>query len=359
MGETKYSSNERILRLLDYLIKNTDKEHTVSFRSLKAEGMENIICDEKTFRKMIKTLEQVFNEGRSLSDRRIVYGQDPSRSCQGQKVTNIFYQHPLSDEDIFLLEQGVFSLPDISQAQADMLLEKIDDIAEGVSGVGDRNMFIRIREPELQNKSVIYANINAIKRAIENKSKMQFIFNGYGIDKRLEEVGSYVISPIYISAYAGRYYLFGCVEGYQTYSIWRIDLMTNICVLENSPAIAKQNIRNLSRELALCGGVEGFLKRHINMSYDEPQLITLKIKRIRDKADFTFLHDWFGDLFEFARNEACEDGYDIIRVNCSPFGLVNWALQYSDRVEVLSPKSVREAVTEKVRSLQVKYLKDK
>ena len=71
MGETKYSSNERILRLLDYLIKYTDKENTVSYRALKNSGMDDILCDEKTFRNMIRTLEKVLNEGRDLNDRRI------------------------------------------------------------------------------------------------------------------------------------------------------------------------------------------------------------------------------------------------------------------------------------------------
>lgn len=359
MGETKYSSNERILRLLDYLIKYTDKENTVSYRALKNSGMDDILCDEKTFRNMIRTLEKVLNDGRDLNDRRIIYGTDTSKPCDGQKVTNIFYQHQLSDEDISLLEQGVFSLSSVSQVEVDMLLEKIEDISVGVFGARSGMKIQRIREPVLQNKAVINDNIRTIKLAIENELKIKFTFNGYGIDKQLEEVGSYVISPFYIAVYSGRFYIFGCVEGYQTYSIWRIDLMTNIRVLKDSPAVAKQNIKKLSKELALCGGVEGFLRRHIDMSYDEPQLITLKVKRVRDIADFTFLYDWFGDSFDIVENEPCEKGYVIVRVNCSPFGIINWSLQYADRVEILSPTNVREAVKDKVISLHEKYIQGK
>ena len=39
----------------------------------------------------------------------------------------------------------------------------------------------------------------------------------------------------------------------------------------------------------------------------------------------------------------------------SPFAMVNWALQYSDRVEVLEPESIRQQVAEKVRKLYEKY----
>lgn len=359
MGKTKYSSNERILRLLDYLVKYTDKENTVSYRSLKGSDMDDIICDEKTFRNMIRTLEKVLNDGRGLNDRRIIYGTDTTKPCNGQKVTNIFYQHQLSDEDISLIEQGVFSLSGVSQVEADMLLEKIEDISVGVFGTKSSTKIQRIREPVLQNKTVINDNIRTIKLSIENELKIQFTFNGYGIDKQLEEVGSYVISPFYIAVYMGRFYIFGCIEGYQTYSIWRIDLMTNIRILKDSPAVAKQNIKSLSKELVLCGGVEGFLRQHIHMSYDEPRLITLKVKRVRDTADFTFLYDWFGDSFDIVKNEPCEKGYVIVNVNCSPFGIINWALQYADRVEIIRPANVRKAVEDKVKSLHEKYTKDK
>ena len=38
-----------------------------------------------------------------------------------------------------------------------------------------------------------------------------------------------------------------------------------------------------------------------------------------------------------------------------PFAMVNWALQYSDRVEVLEPESIRRQVAEKARRLYEKY----
>ncbi|MEG0913970.1 MAG: WYL domain-containing protein [Oscillospiraceae bacterium] len=46
---------------------------------------------------------------------------------------------------------------------------------------------------------------------------------------------------------------------------------------------------------------------------------------------------------------------DIVRVECSPYAMVNWALQYSDRVEVVEPAEVRDAIIEKVRNLNSKY----
>ena len=42
-------------------------------------------------------------------------------------------------------------------------------------------------------------------------------------------------------------------------------------------------------------------------------------------------------------------------MECSPFGMVNWEMQYSDCVEVLAPESVREAIAEQVRKMCEKY----
>ena len=93
----------------------------------------------------------------------------------------------------------------------------------------------------------------------------------------------------------------------------------------------------------------------------KPVPITLRIYNAWEWGDgwtrtnYTFLYDWFGDTFRYERTETEPPYGDIVRVFCSPFAMVNWALQYSDRVEVLEPESVREEVVEKIRKLNRKY----
>ena len=99
------------------------------------------------------------------------------------------------------------------------------------------------------------------------------------------------------------------------------------------------------------------------MSYDKPDWITLKIKSPKQednptrriRADYTFLHDWFGDKFKVVENEKTAPYDDIIKVECSPFVMTHWTLQYSDRVKVVAPEEVRNSVKEKIRNLNVKY----
>lgn len=55
-----------------------------------------------------------------------------------------------------------------------------------------------------------------------------------------------------------------------------------------------------------------------------------------------------------SRNQACS-AVNSAKVLCLPFGMVNRAMQYTDRVEMLAPEHVRQAVIEKIKRMQEKY----
>jgi hypothetical protein len=57
-------------------------------------------------------------------------------------------------------------------------------------------------------------------------------------------------------------------------------------------------------------------------------------------------------------NKSKKDG-ETVTVNCSANEMVNWALKYSDRVEVLEPEIVRVEIRERVRALNKMYIGDK
>jgi len=67
------------------------------------------------------------------------------------------------------------------------------------------------------------------------------------------------------------------------------------------------------------------------------------------------MYDWFGDTFTYLETEMESPFDDIVQVICSPYAMVNWALQYSDRVEVLEPVDVRNEVIKKIKKLNNKY----
>ena len=215
-----------------------------------------------------------------------------------------------------------------------------------------------------------------IQRAIDDKVRIRFRFNGYNRNRELEPVRTEkdTVSPYYIVANGGRYYLLACKEMLKDgspkrhMSIWRVDLMTDMEIPERDErrkgerALEKKQVEDLPREWS-----EDFPLHHLNMSFDKPVPIELRIIPIggkigesteRHRPDYTFLYDWFGDTFRYERTETEPPYGDIVSVVCSPFGMVNWALQYSDRVEVLKPEAVRSQVIEKIKNLTKKYAVD-
>ena len=130
--------------------------------------------------------------------------------------------------------------------------------------------------------------------------------------------------------------------------------------IKGIPSLPKSEVEHLPQTWN-----EDFHYAHLNMSFDSPERIRLRVFSPKEenninkakRADYTFLHDWFGNTFKFIRTDKTNPDYDIVDVMCSPYAMANWALQYSDRVEVLEPENVRSAVIEKINALNSKYIK--
>ena len=69
---------------------------------------------------------------------------------------------------------------------------------------------------------------------------------------------------------------------------------------------------------------ENFPFRHLNMDFDQPIPIKLRIyPGARPGTDYTFLYGWFGDTFHYERTETEPPYGDIVRVWCGSFSMVN------------------------------------
>ena len=94
---------------------------------------------------------------------------------------------------------------------------------------------------------------------------------------------------------------------------------------------------------------EKYMAEHLNMAYDEPIDIRIKIKN----TDYTIIHDWFGDHYEKS-DEVCEDGYDVVKVRTSPSMIVHWAMQYASEVEIMD-EEIRGEIRKEIERVGTKY----
>jgi len=394
MSERK-KNFERSWRLLEYLKRNTDPEHPVSRAELlKYPSMQEDVKVKETFRNEIFNIANALNcdENGSLlppnqwkifykaySD---LYGDGPgdgvdeeddeseeaedtgAKKKAGPPVEGLYYQHTFSYEEINALIEGVLFSRSLDTKTARLLVQKIEEHLTTRFYKKGPKKICTIRESVRPGWERLRENLLLIQRAIDDGVKLSFQFNGYNRDGALVPVRpeKTVVSPYYMVADGGRYYLLACPEGKASMFIFRVDLMTEVDIYgRNEYTIGKHALDKKKVDGLPPVWDDTFSYQHLNMAYDKPVPITLRIlnpfqdKDGRTWTNYTFLRDWFGDTFHYKRTETEPPYGDIGWVLCSPFAMVNWALQYSDRVEVLEPKEVREAVIEKIKRLEEKY----
>ncbi len=379
-GTNKPTQAERAIRVLDYLRHNTDEEHPVLLSKMReellisgglgaAETLNDMICG------MARALNSDENEAslpeeqwRLLFDGYGTLLEDDGDEAGERKpksrvrIRNLRYRHPFTRAEVDRLIEGALFSKALSDREAHRLVQKIRENLTSKYYTRRYDGISRVRAPQPMDEERVWKNIPALQKAIEEKTKVRFRFNGYDRFGKLVPVGdTYTASPYYIAANGGRYYLIGTPDNDWDESrhglfIWRIDLMTDLRAAQRErdgrpEKLRSVPIRQVEALRELWGGWDNsFFTRHLNMSYDKPVTVRLKIKVDEGYPGYTFLYDWFGDSFRRV-------GEDQVEVECSPFGMLHWALQYSDRVEVLAPEELREEIREEVRKLEEKYAK--
>lgn len=385
---SRVSKIERMYKIWDYLSKHTDSEHTITQAKLrKVPEVAEYIGGKQAFNQLIKDMAKAMNSaeyGWKQEEEWKIYFRDFKSFVEDDeldedineiemRLTDLYYNQTFSYDEINSLIEGVLSTKTIDTNTAAHLIEKIEDnLTTEFYNRGPKRI-CKIMEPELVDRNTLKNNLLLIQKAIDENIQISFRFNGYTRQKKLEPVrfDKDTVSPYYIVASGGRYYLLACkemktdVKVKKSMSIWRIDLMTEMEIpemdvkrnIKGKLRTPKREVENLPMEWS-----EDFQLKHLNMSYDKPEWITLRIrsKKYEDDTkrsvpDYTFIHDWFGNQFRYVRTEKAEPYDDIVKVECSPYAMVNWALQYSDRVEVVEPDWVRDKVVDKVRKLNEKY----
>ena len=394
---------ERSWRILEYLRKNSDPEHYVMRAELLNDPvMHRYVKGKETFNDaifhmalamnceengMVKPTEEwkidylAFHEkygGINETGEEDDESEEDGKFEQGQKesrlpIRKLHYRHTFSYEEINMLIEGILFSRTLDTKTAHHLIEKIEEhLTTKFYKKGPKNI-CTVRETVLADRDQLRENLLLIQRAIGDKVRIRFRFNGYNRNRELEPVRTEkdTVSPYYIVANGGRYYLLACRETSKDggpkrhMSIWRIDLMTDMEIpgrderRKGERALEKKQVEGLPQTWS-----EEFPLHYLHMSFDKPVPIELRIipsgggNAERRRPDYTFLYDWFGDTFRYERTETEPPYGDIVSVICSPFGMVNWALQYSDRVEVLKPEAVRSQVIEKIKNLTKKYAVD-
>lgn len=391
------SAIESIFQILSYLKENTDKKHPTSQGTMRNGELGEYMGTHSTFnqkminlalaldydpeqmefkseedcRLMYDSLKPLLSNSEEYSDDEDEVNDNISLEDKIRSVRNIYYNHPFSPEEVVDLINAVQMSKALDPEQIERLVWKIK---MELASKYNRDHTCRIHNNENTDSELLKENLAVIQCAIKEGYQLSYNFCYYTTDKSqycdrevlksvleftaAEEIKTHV-SPHYIIQDNGRFFLIGCFENDKSkekrLSIYRIDLMKNVKIREeNGKKILATKAVEAKTSVPYKEQLENFRHTHLGMGYDSPVIVTMRVTSFyrTGKPNLTFLHDSFGDDYTIT-------GYDngvIVNVRTSVYGIVNWALEHSDKVEVLEPSDVVEKIKARIRELNDKYI---
>jgi predicted DNA-binding transcriptional regulator YafY len=186
-------------------------------------------------------------------------------------------------------------------------------------------------------------NIELIDEAIERGKQIKFVYNKYGVDKKLHKTSNPRVSPYQLILHNQRYYLMARHERFEQVHFYRLDRITNMEIVEDKPLT---NIRSVA-------GYESGID-YKKISSGLPYMFSDKLEYIEMLVGGDVLDqviDWFGKDIKI---EEVEGKYKV-NLLASPTAMEYWALQYVKSVEIIAPKSLRQRVIEALENGLAQY----
>ena len=329
-----------IINILNILKKYSDMDHRLSQQDIveKLKKDYYMDVDRKTVKSNLMALLDL-NCG-------IDYDEISRTTKQDDKVkdtslcTGWYIQPEFDDSELRLLIDSLLFSKNIPHTQCKQLIDKL----VGLSNIYFNkkvNHICNLPENRPENKELFYT-IDVLDDAISQNKKVAFIYNVYGADKKLHprREEEYIVSPYQMVATNGRYYLICNSDKHDNLSNYRIDLITNIRILDDM----RKPIKDLSEDMNL----PKHMAEHIYM-------FNGKSIRAKFKAQQNIIGqviDWFGNDVKFTK---ISDEEYMAEVTVNENAFYFWAIQYGEYVEVIEPVEIRKKIAEAITAMKEKY----
>jgi len=396
-----YSNERSALQILEILKQTTDEKHTVSKNELKhllrlyrigRYKNNTSVPWDNTFNRIVAEILLELNPGEYTdeNDSEYIikydgYTEDklnknikPDKSSS-QKVESgsapvlngLHYVHPFEYEETDRLIQLISFSDMLSVDEKKKLIGKIWKLTGNYYTTpywdgenlkfNPRAVHSRLTGNKTSDRGKLAESLKTLQYAVNNLAQVRFKFNRYNADHELVPTKEYLheLSPYHLVVYHDNYYCIGLKKGDSRVWHYRVDLMTDVEIIRDEEGkivpVKLTDFEGLPI-LSAAWDPEKYMSEHLNMAYDEPQDIRIKIKN----TDYTIIHDWFGDHYEKVDEvtRADDDGneihYDIVKVRTSPSMIVHWAMQYGSRVEIMD-EEVRNRISAETANLRSIY----
>lgn len=247
------------------------------------------------------------------------------------------------DSELRLLIDSVMASRYIPKKHADDLVSRLIE-QSGVHFKKRIRHIYSLDNMERAERNELFWNLECIGDAIEDNRQIAFYYNKYGEDKKLHRTTErkHVVNPYYITIANGRYYLVGNNDKYSDITHFRMERISDVEILED--------IRRPKEEITDFKDGPGLSKHmleHVYMFSGPSVRVMLKVGAdgINDCID------WLGRDVGIRK----EDDFFIVDTVTNKQAIKYWAVQFGEKVEVLSPPDLREDIRRMVEAMCEKY----
>lgn len=220
MARSSYQK-QKLLRVMDYLLRNSDEAHPVSVAQLVAELERNGISAER---------KSIYDDIECLRE----YGMDIIQTGAGRSSGYYVAGRDFELPELKLLVDSVQSSKFITHKKTVSLIGKIEKLVSVHEARQlHRQVYVQNRIKTM-NESIYY-NVDEIHRGISENRKIRFHYFEYTVqkEKRLRRGGAwYVISPFSLNWDDENYYLVGFDSAAGRLKHFRVDKMLEIGVTD-------------------------------------------------------------------------------------------------------------------------------
>lgn len=330
------NGKKKLLLTAEYLMKNSDEAHPVTTSEIMDMLARNgITCERKS----------VYADLEALSD----FGLDIIKTKQGKGGWFVASRR-FEEVEIRLLVDAVQSASFITPTKSKKLIKSISELCsqEQMKRLSSR---VYIDGRVKSNNETIYYSIDEIGKAIDSGKQIECDYARCRSVAKLSNAACaekhLTLNPYAMIWSADHYYLVANNPKYDNLMHLRIDRMRNVKTVKRS------KVRHFSEvsEYTDYFDVADYSKRIFNMFSGENEDIQLHcsidiLEQIIDHfGDDANLRDDFEDKNKF---------YLWVSAAISD-GLVSWMMQFNDKLEVLSPESLREEIKAKAERICKMY----
>ncbi|MBR3768496.1 MAG: WYL domain-containing transcriptional regulator [Clostridia bacterium] len=328
----KKNSKLKLLYLKEIFEKYSDEDNILNSADI-AHYLEEyeIECERKSIYKDIEIL--------------IDYGMDIIKTSK-PKTGYFLASRDFEIAELRLINDAVQAANFISKKKTVQLLKKTNELVSvSQSSRLKKQVFIDNRN-KCTNEEIFY-NIDALDRAIKSGKKVKLRYNRRKLDNKFtatNEQREFILSPYALIWSNDHYYLVANNQKYDNLMNMRIDRIRKVELLD-------ENFRHFSEV------------SEYTSSFDAADYVSKAFNMFSGKLMSTELHcrteiieemlDRFGEKVSIRKGE---EGWfyvhDDLYIND---GLASWIMQFGDKIEVIYPPELKQAILEKSNNILKLY----